>query len=52
VLMNLAESDPEAARSIDLYVWVDPQKRVWQAFRPARAQRLAEACDLLGISPE
>jgi large subunit ribosomal protein L30 len=42
----------EAARSIDLYVWVDPQKRMWQAFRPAGAQRLAEACDLLGIAPE
>ncbi len=41
----------EAARSIDLYVWVDPRKRTWQAFRPANAQRLAEACDLLGIAP-
>jgi hypothetical protein len=41
----------KAARSIDLYVWVDPRKRAWQAFRPAGAQRLAEACDLLGISP-
>jgi large subunit ribosomal protein L30 len=40
----------EAARCIDLYVWVDPQKRTWQAFRPAGAPRLAEACDLLGIS--
>jgi ribosomal protein L30 len=39
----------EAARSIDLYVWFDPKKRTWQAFKPARAQRLAEACDLLGI---
>ena len=42
----------EAARSIDLYVWVDPQERAWQAFRPNGAQRLSEACDLLGISPE
>jgi hypothetical protein len=42
----------EAARSIDLYVWLDPQKRAWQAFHPAGAKRLAEACDLLGISPE
>ena len=42
----------EAARSIDLYVWVDPRKRTWQAFRPAGAQRLAEACDLLSISRE
>jgi hypothetical protein len=41
----------EAARSIDLYVWVDPKKRTWQAFRPAGAPRLAEACDLLGIAP-
>jgi hypothetical protein len=40
----------EAARSIDLYVWVDPQKRTWQSFRPTGAQRLAEACNLLGIS--
>jgi hypothetical protein len=42
----------EAARSIDLYVWVDPHKRTWQAFRPAGVKRLSEACDLLGISPE
>jgi hypothetical protein len=41
----------EAARSIDLFVWVDPRKRIWQAFRPSGAQRLAEACDLLGIAP-
>jgi len=41
----------EAARSIDLYVWVDPQKRTWQPFRPAGAQRLAEACDLPCIPP-
>jgi ribosomal protein L30 len=41
----------EAAGSIDLYVWVDPQKRTWQALRPAGARRLAEACDLLGIPP-
>jgi len=42
----------EAARNIDLYVWVDPRKRTWQAFRPTGAPRLAEACDLLGIAPE
>ncbi|HEY2858363.1 MAG TPA: hypothetical protein VGJ21_08100 [Terracidiphilus sp.] len=41
----------EAARSIDLYVWVNPRKRTWQAFRPAGARRLNEACDLHGISP-
>jgi hypothetical protein len=41
----------EAARSIDLYVWVDPRRDTWQAFRPAGALRLAEACDLLGIPP-
>ena len=40
----------EAARSIDLYVWIDPKKRTWQAFKPAGAERLAEACDLLGIA--
>jgi hypothetical protein len=32
-------------------VWVDPKKRTWQAFRPAGAKRLAEACDLLGLTP-
>jgi hypothetical protein len=40
----------QQGRRIDLYVWVDLRKRRWQAFRPAGAQRLAEACDLLGIS--
>lgn len=39
----------EGARSIDLYVWVDPRRRTWQAFRPAGAKRLTEACDLLGV---
>lgn len=39
----------DAARSINLYVWVDPRKRTWQAFRPAGAKRLTEACDLLGV---
>jgi ribosomal protein L30 len=38
-----------AARIIDLYVWVDPKKRNWQWLQPAGAARLAEACDLLGI---
>jgi large subunit ribosomal protein L30 len=41
----------EAARSIDLYVWVDPRKRTWHAFRPAGAKRLIEACELLDLSP-
>jgi hypothetical protein len=41
----------DAARSIDLYVWVEPRKRTWEALRPANAQRLIEACDLLNISP-
>lgn len=41
----------EAARSIDLYVWVDPRKRTCQTFRPAGAKRLIEACELLGLSP-
>jgi ribosomal protein L30 len=40
----------KAARGIDLYMWVDPQKRTWHAFRPTGTQRLAEACNLLGIS--
>jgi ribosomal protein L30 len=39
----------EAARSIDLYVWVEPRQRTWQAFKPAGAKRLTEACNLLGI---
>ncbi len=39
----------DAATSIDLYVWVDPRKRTWQAFCPAGAKRLAESCDLLGV---
>jgi large subunit ribosomal protein L30 len=42
----------QAAPSIDLYVWVDPKKRTWQAFRPAGAKRLSEACDLIGISTD
>jgi hypothetical protein len=41
----------EAARSIDLYLWVDPRKRTWQAFRPAGAKRLIEACEFLGLPP-
>jgi large subunit ribosomal protein L30 len=39
----------EAARSIDLYVWVDPRHRAWQAFTPAGAKRLTEACDFFGV---
>ncbi len=39
----------EAARSIDLYVWFDPVKRTWQAFRPNGAARLKEACELFGL---
>jgi large subunit ribosomal protein L30 len=39
----------EAARSIDLYVWLDPRKRAWQAFKPAGARRLKEACELVGV---
>jgi ribosomal protein L30 len=41
----------EAARSIDLYVWVDPRKGTWQTFRPAGAKRVIEACELLGLPP-
>jgi hypothetical protein len=29
-----------AASGIDLYVWVDPRKRTWQAFQRAGAKRL------------
>lgn len=39
----------EAARTIDLYVWVNPRKRTWQAFQPTGAKCLKEACDLLGL---
>jgi large subunit ribosomal protein L30 len=41
----------DAARSIDLYVWVDPRKRTWQVLRPGGAARLKEACELLGVAP-
>lgn len=40
----------KAARSIDLYVWVDPKKRTYQYVRPLGAAHLTEACDLFGIS--
>lgn len=39
----------DAARSIDLYVWVDARKRTWQTFQPIGAARLKEACALFGI---
>lgn len=39
----------DAARSIDLYVWVDARKKTWQAFQPTGAARVNEACALLGI---
>jgi hypothetical protein len=40
----------DAARSIDLYVWVDPRKRNWHVLRPTGAARLTEAYDLLGVA--
>jgi ribosomal protein L30 len=42
----------DAARSIDLYVWVDPIQRTWKALRPKGAVRLKEACELLGVAAE
>lgn len=42
----------DAARSIDLYVWVDPYKRTWEAFQPKGAARLKEACELFGLRAE
>lgn len=41
----------EAAKSIDLYLWVDPQKKTWVYRFPLGAKRLAEACALVGIEP-
>jgi large subunit ribosomal protein L30 len=42
----------EAARSIDLYVWIDEHTRSCQYIRPIGAARLQEACDLVGIKCE
>jgi large subunit ribosomal protein L30 len=39
----------EAARSIDLYIWIDEHSRTCQNIRPVGAARINEACDLLGI---
>lgn len=39
----------KAAKSIDLYVWIDAHKGTWVYRQPLGAKRLAEACDLLGI---
>jgi large subunit ribosomal protein L30 len=39
----------EAARSIDLFIWVDPRTGKWEYRLPIGAKRLVEACDLLGI---
>lgn len=42
----------DAARTIDLYVWVDPIQRTWNVLRPKSAARLKHACDLLGVAAE
>jgi hypothetical protein len=39
-----------ATRTIDLYIWVNPRKRIWESLRQAGAARLAEACELMGIA--
>jgi hypothetical protein len=39
----------DAARRIDLFLWIDPQKRSWQHVYPDDAVHRAMACDLLGI---
>jgi large subunit ribosomal protein L30 len=39
----------EAARNIDLYIWVDPRTRKWEYRLPVGAKRLIEACNLLNI---
>jgi len=39
----------DAARSIDLFFWIDAHKRTCQHICPIGALRLTEACDLLGL---
>jgi hypothetical protein len=40
----------KAARSIDLYLWVDPKKRTYQHLLPLGASHLTEACNLFAIN--
>lgn len=42
----------DAARTIDLYVWIDANKGTVEYRQPIGAKRLAEACDLVGIKQE
>lgn len=39
----------DAARTIDLFVWIDANKRTVEYRQPLGAKRLAEARDLVGI---
>jgi large subunit ribosomal protein L30 len=39
----------EAARKVDLFLWVDARTGKWTYRLPIGAKRLTEACDLLGI---
>jgi hypothetical protein len=39
----------EAARRIDLFLWIDPQKRTWQPLCPNDAVHRATVCSLFGI---
>jgi hypothetical protein len=49
--MKKQEKVWKAARSIDLYVWIDEHKRTCEYRFPVGAERLKEACDLLGLEP-
>jgi hypothetical protein len=39
----------EAARRVDLFLWIDPQTRTWQHAYPSDAVHRETACALLGI---
>ena len=39
----------EAAQRIDLFLWIDPQTRIWQHAYPAEAVHREAACALVGI---
>jgi hypothetical protein len=40
----------EAARPVDLFVWIDTHRCTCQYMRPVGAARLADACELLGVT--
>jgi hypothetical protein len=41
----------DAARCIDLIVWIDVHTGKCHPIFPLGAERLAEACDLFGVKP-